>query len=69
MRTSKKQVEMMRTRGYVTAQEAADKLGHSPRHVARLVEEGRLNGTKVGARHYVALASVRAYLGIAKETP
>jgi|FLYL01.1.fsa_nt_gi excisionase family DNA binding protein len=45
----------------VTAAEAADMLGVTPRHVRRLVREGRLRGWRVGSSWVLPVHEVAHY--------
>lgn len=49
-------------RGYLTTQEAADRLGFHVDHVRRMLRQGDLEGQKVGYMWFVSVKSVNHYL-------
>ncbi len=57
------QAEMMARKGYMTAADAGRKIGRARYTVQRWVEEGKVEGMRVGARIYVNTESLRRYVG------
>lgn len=62
-----KQAEFLRTKGYVRAIRAAQLVRVSPSAVYRMLDQGTLEGTKVGGRWYITLKSLIEYCGAAAE--
>ena len=63
-----KQKDLMRQKGYLAADEAAERIGCSTTTIYKLLDEGRLQGVSVGngprARRYVASTSLIDYVGL-----
>jgi excisionase family DNA binding protein len=59
--------------GYITTQEAAQKLGYHIIYVRRMVREGKLQGKKIGQMWLVSIKSIEAYqkdtTGMSKNDP
>jgi excisionase family DNA binding protein len=59
--------------GYITTQEAAQKLGYHVIYVRRMVREGKLQGKKLGQMWVVSLQSIEDYkketAGMSKNDP
>jgi excisionase family DNA binding protein len=55
--------ERMRAQGYVTAKEVAGWLGRHVTGVYDLVDNGKVEGMRVGRARFIKLASLRQYLG------
>lgn len=58
------QAEVMRSRGYITAREASEKMGMDIASIYRWLETGEVDGVKVGVKRYVSKASLVKKLGI-----
>ena len=58
------QAEMMRNRGYITAQEVFKRTGIPVAQVYKLLKDGRLTGIDIASRHYVLYTSLVEYIGV-----
>lgn len=58
-----KQTEIMRSKGYISASETAEKVGKSIATIYRWLEEGFVEGTQLGRSWFVKLDSLIKYLG------
>jgi len=63
MRGRSKLHDMMAARGFLSAREVAKRCGHSPSTVYRWVDDGTVEGERVGSQRFVKLSSVIKHLG------
>lgn len=58
----KSQAEMLRTKGFITVKEAADRCGVAGSTIYSWAADEKIVTKKVGSAVYVSLASLRGYL-------
>jgi len=56
--------DKMRLQGYVSASEAAQKVGRSVHTIYRWQEDGIIESVNIGGHHFVKIKSLIDYLGV-----